>query len=174
MKKLSVFIGIVLVDFILIWLWVKDIDPDPSMSIGIILVVPFVFVLNLVIAGALYLIKKRDYVQPFLVNSIVASIIMYYLFGQGIYRDQRERLESWEFVKADTTYQVIRWKKENAFSMSYSTDPGSSTEFLHGKAETKDSFYILTSDSTKYLIKDNYLIGFRAVTDTIQLEKVER
>lgn len=149
-------------------------DPDPSVSIGIMLFVPFVFVLNLIVAGVLYLIKKREYVQTFILNSIAASVIMFYLFGEGIDRHQRERLESWEFMKADTTYQVIRWKKENAFSMSYSTDPGSSTEFLHGKAEAKNGFYLLTTDSTKFLIKGNYLIGFRALTDTIQLEKIER
>jgi hypothetical protein len=174
MKILYKVLGLIVIDITLIWLWVKSMDPDPSVSIGIILFVPIVFVLNLILAGILYLLKRKDYAQSFLINSILASIIMVYLFGEGINRHQRNRLESWKFTESGTTFQITRWKKEKEFSFSSSTDPGSSTEFLTGKCEIKNGEFILITDSTVYRIKDNYLIGFRKSDDRIKLEKIER
>ncbi|TPE46109.1 hypothetical protein [Pontibacter mangrovi] len=172
MKIFYKVLGLLIIDVVLIWFWVKKMDPDPSVSIGVLLFVPFVFTLNLIIAAILFLIKRREYVNLFLINSIASSIIMFYLFGEGIKRHQRNRLESWEFVKADTTFQIIRWKKENEFSMSYSTDPGSSTGFLDGKCEKENEGFTLSTDSTLYRIKDNYLIGFRKANDRIKLKKI--
>ena len=149
-------------------------DPDPSVSIGIILLVPFVLILNLIIAGVLYLIKRRQYVNSFLINSVISSIVMFYLFGEGIDRHQNKRLESWQFIKADFTFEVTRWKELNEFSMSYSTNPGSSTEFLTGRCTLENGEFILATDSTKFKIKNNYLFGFRIGADKIKLKKIER
>jgi hypothetical protein len=162
------------IDFILIWLWVYQIDPDPSVSIGILLLVPLVFILNLLIAGILYLCKKKNHSKLFLINSIVASIIIYYLFGKGIDRHQRNIFESWEFTKTDTIFSVIRYKEINEFSMSYSLDPGSSWRFLDGKCRFENNEWLLTTDSTKMKIKVNTLIGFKNPTDTIQMKRIER
>jgi hypothetical protein len=140
--KLAILITI---DFILIWLWVYRIDPDPSISIGLLLLVPFIFAVNLIIAGIFYALKRNKYARLFLINSVLASIIMSYLFQRGIDRYQNVRLESWEFTKADTTYLLIRWKQTPDFDMSYSTQPGSSTGFLTGKYSIINNGYILRS-----------------------------
>lgn len=82
-------------------------DPDPSVSIGFILLVPFVFVLNLIIAGVLFYVKKEEHAIVFLINSLSASIIMFYIFDQGIDSYQNKRSEEWTFQKTDTTFSLI-------------------------------------------------------------------
>ena len=46
-----------ILDFIIIWFWVGE--PDPSVSIGIIIVVPLVIIINLILAGLFYAIKRQ-------------------------------------------------------------------------------------------------------------------
>jgi hypothetical protein len=148
-------------------------DPDPSVSIGMILLVPFIVVFNLVIALILYF-TKREYALLFVVNSMVAGILMFYLFGKGIDRHQIERVESWKFKIQDTTFVITHWKLENTFSISESTNPGSSTDFLDGNFSNVGSDYYLTTDSTKYKIKNGYFYGFRSSSDSIKLTRIER
>lgn len=137
MKHWTKIILLTIIDFIIIWFWVKHIDPDPSVSIGILLLVPFVVVvLNLIIALILYFTKKKI-AFLFVINSVIAGILMFYLFSKGIDRHQNERLESWKFELQDTTYVITHWKIENTFSISESTNPGSSTGFLDGKFTKK-------------------------------------
>ncbi len=174
MRTLYKILGLAIIDFGLIWLWVYQMDPDPSVSIGIILLVPFVFVLNLIIAGVLFFMKKKEYSRVFLVNSVTASIIMFYLFGKGIDRNQNKTLEQWTFQRVDTTFSLIRWKASNEFSMTYSLNPGSSSGFLDGHCENKNGKWILRTDSTTMQIDKDNLIGFRNSTDTIKMTKVER
>jgi hypothetical protein len=99
---------------------------------------------------------------------------MYYLFGKGIDRYQNERLESWKFKLQDTTYVITHWKHENTFSISESTNPGSSTGFLDGKFTKKGNSYYLTTDTTEYFIKNEYFYKFRNLTDSIKLTKIDR
>lgn len=175
MKTLYKILGLVVIDFGLIRLWVYQMDPDPSVSIGIILLVPFVFVLNLIIAVVLFFAKKREYSKVFLINSVIASIMMFYLFGEGIDRYQNKRLEQWTFQKVDTTFSLIRWKETSEFSMTYSLNPGSSWGFLNGTCKKQNGNWILKADSLAMTIdeKDN-LIGFRNPTDTIEMNRIKR
>ncbi len=175
MKTLYKLLGLAVIDFGLIWVWVYRMDPDPSVSIGIILLVPFVFVINLIISGILFFAKKKENSRIFLVNSVVASIMMFYLFGKGIDRYQNNRLESWEFQKADSTFRLTRWKKTNEFSMSYSLSPGSSCGFLDGNIENENGDWILKTDSLIMKIDGNdNLIGFRNSIDSIEMKKIKR
>ncbi|WP_243345949.1 hypothetical protein [Parabacteroides sp. FAFU027] len=174
MKTLYKILGLTIIDFGLIWLWVYRMDPDPSVSIEIILLVPFVFVLNLIIAGVLLFAKKKEYSSVFLVNSVLSSIIMFYLFGRGIDRHQNKQLEEWTFQKADTTFSLIRLKETNEFSLTYSLNPGSSCGFLDGHYENENGNWILKADSMTMKISKDNLIGFRNPTDTIRMKKIER
>ncbi|RNL51329.1 hypothetical protein [Pedobacter jejuensis] len=162
-----------IIDFAVIWLWVRQMDPDPSVSIGILLLVPFVVVLNLIIALILYF-AKRELSILFVINSVIAGVLMYYLFGKGIDNHQTKRLESWKFKLQDTTYVITHWKLENTFSLSQSTSQGSSIEFLEGKFTKKGNEYYLTTDTTEYLIKNEYFYKFRNSSDSIRLVKIER
>ncbi|MFD1096111.1 hypothetical protein [Salegentibacter chungangensis] len=163
---------LILIDIIVIWLWVYQIDPDPSLSIGILLLVPFVLILNLIIATILYFFKRKTFSKLFLINSIIASIIMFHFFKKGIDRHQDRVLENWTFQKADTTFSLIRWKESNQFSMSYSLNPGSSWGFLDGKYYKENSDWILIADSLKMKIANDSLIGFRKISDTIEMQKI--
>jgi len=162
---------IVIIDFILIWFLVKQMNPDPSVTIAILILVPLVFVANLIIAGIFYFINK-DFIKLFIINSVISSIIMYFLFINGINKRQQQILESWKFSKVDTTFLLIGWKQTNKFSITYSIDQGSSWSVLDGTYIFKDGEFILITASTSYKVKGGYLIGFRKSTDTIKLEKI--
>jgi hypothetical protein len=138
----------------------KQINPHPSMSIGLLIVVPFAVVLNLVIALILYF-TKRELAPLFIINSVITGILIFYLFEKGINRYQNERLESWKFKLQDTTYVITHWKLEKTFSMSESTNQGSSTGFLEGKIIKSSNQYYLTTDSTEYIIKNEYFYKFK-------------
>jgi len=159
-----------IVDFVIIWLWVRHSDPDVSVSIGLLLLVPFVIIINLVIAFILYFMK-RQYGLLFVANAVPSAILMYYLFTAGIDRYQRLRYEGWSFQIKDTTFRITHSKLDSTFYMDYSTNSGSSTGFLDGKFIHNKNYFVLTTDTTKYTIKNNYLFGFRS--DSIKLSKVD-
>ena len=96
------------------------------------------------------------------------------MFHLGADKYQDERLESWKFNKADTTFSLIRWKKENAFSFSYSLEPGSSWGFMDGGCRLEGSDWILNANSIQMKIHGDYLIGFRTKSDTIEMVKDDR
>ncbi len=171
MKLFTKLFLLTIIDFIIIWFWVKEIDPEPSVSIALVIVVPTVILINLAIALVLYF-TKREYSKVFIINSFISAIIMYFLFLNGIERHQSLRYESWKFSQKDTIFSIIHSKLDSTFSMAESTNKGSSTEFLEGKFRKKESEYYLTTDSTKYIIRNGYLFGFRKSTDSIKLTKI--
>jgi membrane protein YdbS with pleckstrin-like domain len=162
-----------IIDFIIIWFWVKENDPDPSVSIALVIVVPVAIIINLAIAMILYFFK-REYTKVFVINSLVSAIIMYFLFLNGIERHQNLRYESWKFNRKDTIFAIIHSKLDNTFSMTESTNQGSTTEFLEGKFSENGNEYYLKTDSTEYKIRNEYLFGFRNSKDSIKLTKIER
>ena len=172
MKLFTKLLFLTIIDFIIIWLWVKEIDPEPSVSIALVIVVPVAIIINLGIALVLYF-TKREYSKLFVINSIISAVIMYWLFLNGIERHQKLRYESWKFEKKDTVFIITHSKLENTFSISESTNPGSSTGFLDGKFSRKGNEFYLTTDSTKYRMKNEYLYGFRNSTDSVKLTKIE-
>ena len=173
MKLFIKLLLITIIDFIIIWFWVKGNDPDPSVSIALIIVIPVTILINFVIALALYFVNSK-YSKVFIINSFISAILMYFLFVSGIERQQNLRYESWNFKIQDTVFKITHFKLENAFSISASTNPGSSTSFIEGKFNRKHNEFYLTTDSTKYKIKNEYLYGFRKSTDSIKLVKIKR
>lgn len=173
MKLFLKILILTIIDFVIIWFWVKQNDPDPSISIYIFIVVPFVALLNLALALILYF-TKRQYANLFVINAFISAVLMYFLFGVGINNHQKRILESWKFNISDTTFVITHWKLEKEFSISESTNPGSSTSFLDGKFITKNNESYLKTDSTEYIIKNKYLYGFRKAKDSIKLMKIEQ
>lgn len=162
-----------IIDVVLIGLWVYKLDPDPSVSLGIILVVPFVFIINLVIAGFLFLLKKENALL-FITNAFISSFLMYFLFNAGIAIHQNQLYETWEFQKSDTTFQIDIMKSDSSFYISYSLNSSSSNGYSEGKCYRTDNALILSvdttqtwrlySDTTKMKIVGNRLFGFREAT----------
>ena len=172
MKLWSQLLILTILDFIVIWIWVRQEDPDPSVTIGILLVVPLVIIVNLVLAGIFYAIK-RQYANAFLINSLIAALIMYNLFIAGIDRHQHLRYESWIFKINDTTFNITHSRRDSSFSIDYSTHPGTSSSYLSGRSISKRNLTLLTSDTSALIIKANYLFGFRHL-DSIKLTKIAR
>lgn len=173
LKYLFQLLVLTAIDYVVIRFWVLRIDPDPSVSIGLLFLVPAVFVVNIIIAIVLAFIKKQ-YSGLFFINSIIASILFYFLFIDGIDRHQNKRYESWKFNINDTTFEITLSKLDTTFSIAYRTDPGSSTGFMDGHYLAKQSEYFLTSDTVTLIIRNELLFGFRNTNDSIKLTKVER
>ena len=169
MKLWTQLLLLTIFDLIIIYFWVGE--PEPSVALGILIVVPVVIIINLILAGLLYAIK-RQYSKAFLINSVISAIIMYNLFIAGIARHQRLLYEDWNFKINDTSFKIIHSKLDSTFSITYSLSPGSSWSFIDGKFIEGTNFYLLTTDSIKLKIKNNYLFGFRN-KDSIELKKHE-
>lgn len=174
MKTLYRVIVLGVADFVLIWSWVYYLNPSPSSSLGVFLWVPAIFALNAGIAAFLFINKRKTLASAFLINSFVASVLMYFLFNAGIARHQNNRLESWTFRKSDTTFTLVRWKETNEFGITYSLRPGSSSGLLNGTCTKDGRDWVLKSGSTEMRIENNTLKGFRSPSNRIEMEKVER
>ncbi len=161
-----------IIDYLIIWFYVKQVDPDPSVSIAIVLLVPAVIIINLAIALLFYFIK-RQFVKIFLFNSIISAILMNIIFTQGIREHQKTRFERWGFKTANRSFEITHEKLDHTFNISERTTSGSSVEFLQGNFTVKGKDYYLTTDSTRYMIKNNFLYGFRNKDSIIHLLKIE-
>ena len=172
MKLWTQLLLLTIFDFIVIWFYVRQEDPDPSVSIGLLLLVPLVIIINLILAAIFYA-TKRHYSRLFIINSFVSPVIMYLLFTQGISRHQRQRYESWQFTLSDTTFRITNNKLDSTFDISYSTNPGSSSSFIYGHVASNKNVYLLTNDTLRLLIKNNFLFGFRSSLDSIKLTQLD-
>ncbi|WP_153799135.1 hypothetical protein [Foetidibacter luteolus] len=166
-------IVLIILDYVVIRFWVIRIDPDPSVSIGLLFLIPAVFVTNIIIGVVLAFIKNQ-YSGLFSVNSIIASILFYFLFIDGINRHQSKRYERWKFNLNDTTFEITLSKLDTNFNIAYRKNPSYSTGFMNGQYLTNQSEYLLTSDKTILAISNEFLFGFRNTNDSIKLTKVER
>jgi hypothetical protein len=99
---------------------------------------------------------------------------MYFTFFAGMNRHQMQRYEIWTFKFDNRIYNITHSILDTTFSITYSTNPGSSNGFLNGQfIENKNEIY-LEAETTKYMIRNNYLFGFTEKEDSIKLTKWER
>jgi len=117
-------------------------------------------------------VTKRKYSKAFLINSIISAFIMYNLFIAGVGRHQRMRYEGWNFKIKDTTFNITHSKLDSTFGITYSTNPGSSSGFIGGQFIDKKTFYLLSADTIKFTIRNNFLFGFQS-NDSIKLTKID-
>jgi hypothetical protein len=172
LKYLTRLLLLTILDYLLIRFWILRIDPDPSVSIGILLLVPAVFLLNIFIAIVFTFIKKQ-YAGLFYINTIIASILFYYIFINGINRHQHAHYETWQFNLHDTAFNITLSKRDTTFSISCSTNTSSSIEFMNRHYLANAREYILVADSKTITIKEGLLYGFDN-KDSIILTKKER
>ena len=162
-------LALVIVDFVVIWIWVLHADLAPDSAIAVYIFVPFVFFLNIILAGILVLFKKKNYSLIFLLNAIASSIIMYNLFGYGVEKAIDDIYDSWEFSRNDTLFVIDKANDYQEFSISYSTDLGSSIGFMSGAAKFKGDTLVLSSGYTHmYILKDR-LYNFQGLKSPIIL-----
>lgn len=173
MKLFTQIILLTIIDYLSIWYLVKIIDPDPSASIIILFLVPLIVGINLIIALILAYTKQK-YIKLFVINSIIAGIIMFYLFNLGVSRHQNLRYNGWNFNIKDTTFELTINKLDTTFSMTYSLNPGSSNGYLNGTYKTNKKEFLLIADKKNFIIRNNYLFAFRQKPDSIKLTHIER
>jgi hypothetical protein len=153
-------LALLLLDILIIWIWAKNEDLGPGSAMVIYLVVPFVFIINVIIGGLLFFIK-RAYTTMFFVNSIVASIVTNWLFTVELSNQSRSAYDSWAFNLKDTTFTINKSNNYDEFGISYSNDGESSTEFMSGKYKQNKDTLMLKVDSGNMYIHGNKLYNFR-------------
>lgn len=171
-KRVISFLILILVDFIIIWFWVKAMNPDQSVTIYLIFLIPTIIAVNLMIAVILFILKKNHYSTFFLINSILSSIIMYFVFIYGMERNYNERYTDWKFNKSDTLFYITQNKKDTLIDISFKlNDPHTSYFILSENYNSTKDGIAFHNDSINCQIIDNKLIGFRNKKDTIKLNK---
>jgi len=154
---------IIAVDILLSKCWIAYINPDPSVSIYLIGVLPFIFIVNLIISGAMYIMKKK-YAVYFLINSFVSVIIMYLLFGWATEQNVKKTMEIWNVSINDIKYEIIRNKQDNTFYTSIDLGNGAfrGIEKDQGIVYLRsDTLFFQTIDSIQYFIHDNFIFNFK-------------
>lgn len=170
---LKILLPLVLIDYMIIRYCFLYDDPEPSAAIMLIFLVPGALIANLLIAGAFYILKKKRYSLIFLVNSLLASLMMYFLFSIGSQRYMHDRYESWTFKLSDKTYNVTRYKQNSDFSITESTNPGSSWSYMDGTYKMSNQNWILKTDSITMTITHNdYIIGFPNAKDSVKMKSI--
>lgn len=170
-KTLKGALILALLDLLIIWIWVKNEDLDGA-AMFIYILVPFVFLLNLIIAGVLFF-AKRAYSVLFFINCIVAPVITSWLFTSETTKQTKAAYDSWVFDVQDTTFRINKSNNYNSFSMSYSTDAGSSTSFMDGQYKQDRDTLLLAADTIKMYIHHGKLHNFRQSKTPILLKKYD-
>ncbi len=169
MKKTPSLLLAIILDFVLIWLWVHDMDPDPSVGIGLIILVPFVFLINAIVACIFHVFKWKEYAQLFWLNSLIATVMMFFLFQDGIRRNVDRSWESWVFYEKGQKYILDRSKRDSTFYISLRSSPNSSQGYMSGTYNRKGSGWRLKSEDHEMMIQEDRLINFKNDRDTIPL-----
>ena len=152
MKQTIKILILAIIDFLIIWLFFYYQDPDPSVSIALIIIVPFIILVNIIVAGILWFFKKKKLSQILLLNSLIASIIAYFLWDKSIERHQNRIWETYSFEFKNKKYQIGIHKPDNTFGITESTNPGSSWTYQDGIIKRQNESIILETDSTKYIV----------------------
>jgi len=166
---------LVLIDFVIIWAWIKLLKPDPSIGILIIILVPFVFILNLIIAAILFFFKNQNS-KFFLLNSIIASLVMFCLFPQEISNRLNDQYDIWEFTLGDTTFQITIEENslDHLFSATYKVkQQGMTNTLVDGIYENRDDTLFLIGESLEMYILENKLYNFQNRDKVIPLIEIE-
>ena len=160
MKQIISILILAIIDFIIIWLYYYYQDPDPSVSIALIIIIPSIILVNIIIAGILWFFKKNKLSQILLLNSLIASIIAYFLWDKAIERHQNRIWEIYSFEFKNKKYQININKPDDIFGITESANPGSSWTYQDGIIKRQNETIILETDSTKYIIKNDSISGF--------------
>lgn len=159
-KTLKGIMVLALIDILMVWIWAKNEHFGQGSAMVIYLVVPFVFIINIIIGGVLFFIK-RVYSTMFFVNCIVSSIITNWIVSMELSNQSARAYDKWIFNLKDTTFRIDKSNDYNNFSISYSNSGGSSTEFIDGKYKQNRDTLLLRMDSDSMYIHKNKLYNFR-------------
>ena len=161
---------IAIIESIIIWELVKKLDPDPSVSIAVIIYVPAVFCINMLI-GVLLHILKSYYRRVFYTNSIICSISMFFLFGQGVNRYLERTLDSWTFEYNNSEYHLTKWEETGNFSITVRLSEYSEKGYIDGVWELKDNELLLKGKDYTMRLSNGKLRNFNDDNSVIPVEQ---
>ncbi len=170
-KKLFI---ICLIDLILLGIFVFRIHPSASVSIMIIVYVPFLFIINMVI-GIVLKIFKNKWGIPFLLNSILSSIIFFFLFNYAITYSEDSMSKSFYFKNGNKKYFIDltlndgKYENNSDFNL-YELEDGSSSGIMMGYYVTYRDTLFLKSNGKQMLIYKNTLFDHPQKGNKIQLD----
>ncbi len=158
-KKVHI-ITLLLLDIIIIWFWIKWLSPVSSQSLGIILVVPIAFIINIIATLAFLINKNKRLALLFFINSIVCSLLTAFIFSYQIKVSIKQHLDYYTFVKNDSIFSIFIWKQRNEFDINYNKCKNCSMQMVDGKYIQKNDTLFLISDSSRFIIYNNFLYGY--------------
>lgn len=172
LKKLSI---ILVVDLVVIWLWVSCMHLDPSVAIYLIFCIPFCFTINL-IAGFILKAVNNPWANSIFLNSIISSVIFYYIFTHDIQSGVDGSYRNMYFQKSNHAYNIMFNLSNGQFYDSseyefYKLDNGgSSTIGVRGRYYMRNDTIVLFMDSGKVMkIFNHTLSDYPEKGDTLNL-----
>ncbi|NDV58948.1 hypothetical protein D0T85_12640 [Bacteroides sp. 519] len=171
-KNLVTLLWLLFIDIVLIGAWTLYFQPTSDMTIILIYAIPIVFIINLFLS-IVFLFIKKYYVTFFLVNSFIAPVILYFLFGFYIHISLIRSYDSWEFYIDDAVYTIDTTPhSNNDYSLMISPEPGLSIGEDRGTTVIRnDTIYFTSIDGSGYFIFKKYLYGYKDM-DKIKVKKI--
>lgn len=172
-KPIKILLIMLLIDIVLMGGWVLAIKPSSSLSIVLIFAIPFVFIVNLLIAGVLFF-AKRQYAKYLAVNSVMSPVLLVVLFVGYIKIDLRQELEEWEFKIDDVNCSISYWiaDEDSTYYVTVFDNPEYSMGCGWGQVYTKDdTVHFYSVDSSRFYIVENYLYNFNNI-EKIRVSKI--
>ena len=163
LKSLIILLAI---DFISMWLLVRIVNPSTiDSAIGIILFIPFIFGIQVILAGILLWRKNKTWGFTILFNSVLASIIFVQLYSMNIDRRMDVKFDSFYFNKVDTLFNITKDNRDNTFRVNGSSGIGSRSFGSRGKWNAIGDTIIFNWDEYEFKIYNDTLENFRNLNE---------
>ena len=168
-KNILTMTPIIIVDILILGGWILYLKPSQDMAIILIYVFPILFVVNFIIAGIVYFIKKR-YTPFFMLNAAVSVIMIWVFFALYTEIESRKYNKEWKFSVDSINYR-IEYSPFSERSDNYWVGDGVYFGRERGTAKTQnDTIYFSSIDSTEYYIYKGYLYNFKNI-EKIKVKK---
>lgn len=157
MRHLKNILIFILIDIIILWFYFKFMEYDPSGGLINIIIIPFIFLLNLLISGVLYLIKKDYLTRLFLLNSFMSPLIFLCLIQIELKLLESERIEfnlNLEDIPKKSTSNVFYSSTNINLEDTFSIYSPNFHELLHNRKQYLTLFF--ENDTLKF---NSSLIG---------------
>jgi hypothetical protein len=173
MRFLKIFLPMVAIDILLLLLWKNGISQESTTTVYAVTVVPVIFTANLIAAGVVHLLGKKELIKYFILNAIVASAIFYAFFVISVRKFNRENYSTWYFERADTTFVINHELKTDSFYITTKVGPSTSLSFMKGTVSKTTDGLEFKSDSLVLNLRALQLFGFPGNTDFIEVKKAD-
>jgi hypothetical protein len=170
-KPLIVKLLILLIaDTLLLAIFVWWIDATPDVAIGEMLMVPALVVFNLIAAlVSRFIVKRKDFTQPLIINAIIAPIIFHWLFKLWFIYYDNTHFKQYTFALSGKQYELLLDKRDTSYSFMERLKSGSAIEFKQGHYIESEDYIELIDSSAHMRIFNNELLNYPSTGKQVQL-----